>query len=67
MNTTSLAKSMNGTIELSDGDITISNGSINFIDGSVLNSIGDIALKSANNTFSGSNTFNNVIISFFYF
>jgi hypothetical protein len=39
MNTQYMAKSMNGTITLSDGDISITAGSIVFSDGSVLDSI----------------------------
>jgi hypothetical protein len=57
MNTTSLSKSMNGSLSLSDGEITIENGQINFNDGSVLSSITDIVIKTANNIFTGINTF----------
>ena len=63
MNTTSLAKSMNGALSVTDGEITIEGGQITFSDGSVLDSIGDIALKSADNTFTGINTFNNTLIT----
>lgn len=61
MNTTSLAKSMNGVLSVTDGEITMENGDITFSDGSVLSSIGDIALKSADNVMTGDNTFNNNI------
>jgi hypothetical protein len=44
-----MAKSMNGTITLSDGDISITAGSIVFSDGSVLDSIENISLLNADN------------------
>jgi hypothetical protein len=51
-----MAKSMNGTITLSDGDISITEWFYVF-SGSVLDSIENISLLNADNVMTGTNTF----------
>jgi hypothetical protein len=51
-----MAKSMNGTITLSDGDISITEWFYCICDGSVLDSI-ENSLLNADNVMTGTNTF----------
>jgi hypothetical protein len=60
LSNTTISKSLNGIISITDGISTLENGNFIFGDGTVLSSMEDIAITTQSNTFTETNFFTNI-------